>query len=125
MEIYATPQDYAIYIHGGSLSGGVLLNMLQRASEQVDGLCFGRIRRVGFEHLTQFQQDCIRKAVCLHAEFLASYADALDSPLQSYGINGVSMTFDNTRVRKQGGVMTSSQAYGLLLQTGLAGRGVW
>lgn len=125
MAAYATPEDYARYCPGGSLPEVELDALLERASAQVDGLCFGRIRRAGFDSLTQFQQDCIRQATCLHARFLADYADTLESPLQSYGINGVSMTFDGTRVRQQGGVTTSGQVYGLLLQTGLAGRRVW
>lgn len=125
MAAYATPEDYALYCPSGSLPEAELNALLERASAQVDGLCFGRIRRAGLDRLTQFQQDCIRQATCLHARFLADYADALESPLQSYGINGVSMTFDGTRVRQQGGVTTSGQVYGLLLQTGLAHRGVW
>ena len=125
MAAYAAPEDYALYCPGGSLPEAELNALLERASAQVDGLCFGRIRRAGFDRLTQFQQDCIRQATCLHARFLADYADALESPLQSYGINGVSMTFDGTRVRQQGGVTTRGQVYGLLLQTGLAHRGVW
>lgn len=125
MAAYATPDDYARYCPGGTLSGDELNAALERASSQIDALCYGRIRRAGFENLTEFQQECIRQAACLHAEFLTNYADALESPLQSYNINGVSMTFDGTRVRQQGGVTTSGQVYGLLLQTGLAHRGVW
>lgn len=125
MPAYATPDDYAWYCPGGTLSGAVLPVALDKASGQIDALCYGRIRRAGFENLTEFQQDCIRQATCLHAEFLDNYADALESPLQSYGINGVSMTFDANRVRQQGGVTTSGEVYGLLLQTGLAHRGVW
>lgn len=125
MAAYATPDDYARYCPGGTLSGDELNAALERASSQIDALCYGRIRRAGFDRLTGFQQDCIRQATCLHAQFLADYADALESPLQSYDINGVSMTFGGTRVRQQGGVTTSGQVYGLLLQTGLAHRGVW
>lgn len=125
MPAYATPDDYARYCPGGLLSEGQLSIGLERASSQIDALCYGRIRRAGFENLTEYQQDCIRQATCLHAEFLTNYADALESPLQSYGINGVSMTFDADRVRQQGGVTTSGEVYSLLLQTGLAHRGVW
>lgn len=125
MSAYATPDDYTLYCPGGTLSGDDLPVKLERASSQIDALCYGRIRRTGFDRLTEFQQDCIRQATCLHAEFLTNYADALESPLQSYGINGVSMTFDANRVRQQGGVTTSGEVYSLLLQTGLAHRGVW
>lgn len=125
MPAYATAEDYARYFPGGSLSGAELDAALERASRQVDAYCFGRIRAIGFDKLTGFQQDCIRQATCLHAEFLSSYGDALESPMQSYGINGVSMTFDAGRIASQGGVSTSSEAASLLLQTGLAHRGIW
>lgn len=125
MAAYAAPEDFARYCPGGALVGEELAAMLERASDQVDGLCFGRIRRRGFEKLTEFQQANIKKAVCLHAAFLHAYGDAVESPLASYGINGVSMAFDAARVAGQGGVTTSKEVYGLLLQTGLAHRGVW
>lgn len=99
--------------------------LLEQASDQVDAACFGRIQRIGFAKLTQFQQDKIKKAVCLHAAFLQSYGQALESPLESYGINGVSMSFASDRVVRQGGAVVSREVYSLLLQTGLAQRGVW
>ncbi len=99
--------------------------LLERASDQADAVCFGRIRRKGFDKLTQFQQEKIKKAVCLHAAFLQSYGQALESPLESYGINGVSMSFASDRVVRQGGAVVSSEVYSLLSQTGLAQRGVW
>ena len=42
---------------------------------------------------------------------LPAYGDALESPLDSYGINGVSMTFDASRIVRQGGVTVSSEVY--------------
>lgn len=125
MSAYASAEDYARYCPGGSLTEKELDAALERASRQVDMLCFGRIRRRGFEKLTEFQRDSIIEAVCRHADFLAAYGDALESPLASYGINGVSMTFDASRIVHQGGVTVSGEVYGLLLQTGLAHRGVW
>lgn len=122
---YATICDYVRTCPGGSLGEEKLETALEQASGQVDAFCFGRIRAIGFDNLTPFQQACIRQAVCLHAEFRAAYADALESPLQSYGINGVSMTFDANRVVSQGGVSTSREVESLLLQTGLAHRGIW
>lgn len=125
MAAYALAEDYARYCPGGSLTASTLDEALERASGQVDMLCFGRIRRRGFDRLTEFQQASVIEAVCRHADFLAAYGDALESPLSSYGINGVSMAFDNSRIVRQGGVTVSSEVYGLLLQTGLAHRGVW
>lgn len=125
MAAWASPEDYARYCPGGSLSGAELAAMLERASGQVDAICFGRIRRAGFENLTAFQRERIAEAVCRHAEFLATYSDALESPLASYGINGVSMAFDAGRMTCQGGVTAGREVYSLLTQTGLAHRGIW
>lgn len=122
---YATYEEYVRLVPDGALREDEAQAALERASRQVDAFCFGRIRAIGFERLSGFQQDCIRQAVCLHAEFLARYGDALESPLQSYGINGVSMTFDAERIANQGGVSTSGEVASLLLQTGLAHRGIW
>ena len=120
MAAWASPEDYARYCPGGSLSGAELAAMLERASGQVDAICFGRIRRAGFENLTAFQRERIAEAVCRHAEFLATYSDALESPLASYGINGVSMAFDAGRMTCQGGVTAGREVYSLLTH-----RGIW
>lgn len=92
------------------------------ASDAVDALCYGRIRKVGFEKLTAFQQEKVKKAVCLHVSFLSTYGDLLNSPLSSYGINGVSVSFDAAKVVTQGGVTTSQAVMQQLRQSGLATR---
>ena len=58
------------------------------------------------------------------ADFVAEYGAMLDNPLASYGINGVSMSWDNSKIKCVGGVYTSGSIYGLLVQSGLAFRGV-
>lgn len=92
------------------------------ASDAIDALCYGRIRKVGFENLTAFQQEKVKKAVCLHVSFLSAYGDLLNSPLSSYGINGVSVSFDAAKVVTQGGVTTSRAVMQQLRQSGLATR---
>lgn len=93
-----------------------------QAEDEVNDLCFGRIAAIGFDRLTDFQRSRIKKAVCLHAAFLAQYADMLQSPLASYGINGVSMSFDSDKTVTQGGVTTSHAVLAQLRQSGLAVR---
>lgn len=97
-------------------------DQLERASDEVDALCYGRIRKAGFEQLTPFQQDKIKKATCYHAAFLYAYGEELQSPLASYGINGVSMSFDSSRTVAQGGIATSNAVMAQLRQSGLASR---
>ena len=96
--------------------------LLNRACDEVDALCYGRIRKRGFENLTVFQQEKVRKAVCYHAAFLYAYGEELESPLSSYGINGVSMSFSADRAVSQGGVTTTNAVMTQLRQSGLAVR---
>lgn len=125
MAAYVTQEDCVHLGETDLLELPNAMQLLEQASDQVDAVCFGRIRRKGFAKLTSFQQDKIKKAVCQHAAFLQSYGQAMECPLESYGINGVSMSFASDRVVHQGGVVVSSKVYSLLLQTGLAQRGVW
>lgn len=118
---YATPEDLARYAPD-VLNDDVMPAKLEQASDEVDALCYGRIRKAGFENLTPFQQEKIKKAVCHHAAFLYAYGEELASPLASYGINGVSMSFSTDRVFTQGGVTTNNAVMTQLRQSGLATR---
>lgn len=122
---YATAEEFARYCPGQSMDESTLTALLEQASDQVDAVCFGRIRRQGFPALASYQQECIKKAVCLQAGWLHTYGELLDSPLASYGINGVSMSFDAARTVRQGGVTVGQAVYSMLLQSGLAHRGIW
>ena len=129
MALYARYEDYLSLVSCGevseidqNLADNVLDNLFALASDAVDALCYGRIRKVGFENLTDFQQEKVKKAVCLHAVFLHTYEGLLNSPFSSYGINGVSMSFDATKVVTQGGVTTNTAVMQQLRQSGLATR---
>lgn len=117
--MYLTPEDYI-----GNISTEQIEICLKKACRAVDSLTFNRIAAEGFDNLTEFQQQLIREAVKLHAEFCYDNAELIDSPLSSYSISGVSMSFDRTKVLKIGSVTTTSEVYGLLMQTGLCYRGL-
>ena len=93
--------------------------LLQRAVDQVNALCFGRLAGT----LTPYQAETVKKAVCRHADFMLTYGQALEAPLESYGINGVSISFAADKVFSQGGTTTSREVYSLMLSTGLLYRG--
>ena len=80
-----------------------------RAESDIDTLTFNRITAIGFDNLTAFVFD---------------NAELLDSPLSSYSISGVSMSFDSSKVINYCGVTTTRQVYNTLLQTGLCYRGL-
>lgn len=117
-------KEYYTETYGGSLIGEEeLTRQLNKASRQIDTLTFCRIREIGFERLTAFQQDQIQYVTCLLADFIYEDRDELESMLSSYGINGVSMTFSNgVNVTKVQGVMIRTDIYAELEKTGLCCR---
>lgn len=119
MSTYLLPEEYR-----GSIPAEELEVRLKRACRDIDSLTFNRIVKAGFENLTEFQQELIKEAVVLHMDFCYENAELLESPLSAYSINGVSMSFDKSKIVTVGGVTTSSEVYGLLMQTGLCYRGL-
>lgn len=118
--MYLDPEKYT-----GEIPAGQAEAFLVKACRAVDSLTFNRIQVKGFDNLTEYQQQIIREAVALHADFCYNNAELLESPLSSYSISGVSMSFDCTKVLRIGSVITTSEVYGLLMQTGLCFRGLY
>lgn len=122
--MYATPQDYQEYGEG-LIPEDELERALSRASDQIDSLTYNRIVARGFENLTEFQQENIKKAVCLQADFMHQYGDMLSAPMTGFGAGSISWSFGESGfVQGAGGVRTSQEVMGLILPTGLANRGM-
>lgn len=119
MSAYLRPGEYH-----GSIPSDQLESRIRRACRDIDSLTFNRIVKAGFENLTEFQQELVKESVVLHMDFCYENAELLESPLSAYSINGVSMSFDKSKIVTVGGVTTSSEVYGLLMQTGLCYRGL-
>ena len=120
---YLTAGEYAAL--GGSIPAEEQEKYLENASRNIDSLTFNRIVRQGFDKLSVFQQNLIKKVCFELANFEYENADALKSVLSGYAINGVSMKFgEGMNVCSVGGVTIGKDTYALLLQTGLCYRGV-
>lgn len=112
--------EYYINEHKGIISKEKLTKALKAASRHIDTLTYNRIVGKGFSNLTQFQQDIIMEVCCEQADFEYENADMIDSVIQSYGINGVSMTFgEGWNMVCMNGVAMKKDLYELLSQTGL------
>lgn len=111
----------AVDEYKGSIPSLEVEKYLKQASRHIDALTFNRI--VGrFDSLTDFQREII-KDVCMQlANWEYDNADMLNSVLDSYSINGVSMRFGGGNVQKSCGVYLPSPLYQLLSQTGLCRR---
>ena len=119
---YVTPSEYEEYGFN-DIPADVLEKFLTKASHQIDSMTFNRIVDKGFDNLTAFQQDIIKRAVCDHANFIYENEDALSSVIDSYSINGVSMKFgDGMNITTDDGVTMEKDTLALLKQTGLCCR---
>lgn len=92
---------------------------LERASDQVDTLTYNRIVGKGFSNLTKFQQDKIKKAVGIHAEFIEQYGEYVDMPLSGFSAGSISVNFNAQRIN---GITTTQEVLNYLKQTGLTCR---
>ena len=93
---------------------------LEKASREIDTMTFNRIVGIGFDNLTEFQQEIVQKVNCQLADFEYENQDLLNSVLSSYSINNVKMDFaTNETISKINGVIIPNDIYRLLEQTGL------
>lgn len=113
------------YLENGGLIENDIEKYLISASRHIDILTFNRIVAKGFENLTEFQQEII-KTVCFDmANFECENGDLINSVLQSYSVNGVSMQFGSSwNMAVIDGVAIRRDTYNLLMQTGLCYRGI-
>ena len=105
----------------GNLDVNAATKLLEEASDQVDRLTYGRIRARGFNNLTEYQQDMVKKAVCYQVDFINSYGDYLSTPLSGYSIGDVSLSFSQEN-QGAGGIMADKKTLNYLSQTGLTVR---
>lgn len=126
---YADAAYYKEVFGGDIIPTDVLNKCLITASRHIDSLTYNRIVGQGIINLTEFQQGIIREVCCEMAEFEYENADMIQSVLQNYSINGVSMSFGNSwNVRTMSGVSVRADTYDKLSQTGLCTlvlRGRW
>jgi hypothetical protein len=116
---YADADYYKYEYSGNVIPDEALSSQLAKASDQIDSLTYNRIRAVGFDGLTPFQQGCIKKAVCSQADFNAQYGAYANMPLTGYSIGDVSLSLATEKIN---GVATNRDVLQYLSQTGLTCR---
>lgn len=113
--------NYYKETYKGSLDEDEATKLLEEASDEVDRLTYGRIRRKGFDNLTLYQQGLIKKAVCYQADFISNYGSYLSTPLGGFSIGDVSLSF-NQENQGAGGIVADKKTLSYLSQTGLTSR---
>jgi hypothetical protein len=92
--------------------------LLELASSKIDELTFNRIQAIGITNLTAFQQNRIKEATLLQAQYYNDYG-ADPGAISSFNISGLSMSLNSNSSVPSG---VSPAAYSLLKQTGLMNR---
>lgn len=116
---YVDVEYYKETFKGTSIPDDVLKQRLELASHDIDSLTYNRIVKKEFKNLTTFQQKIVQTAVCLHAEFLHSYGDFIESPLAGYSAGTTSVSFKSDNTFNQNGTVTSQRVANILKQSGL------
>ncbi len=115
--------DYNYYCneYKGSLDEDEVTKLLEEASDEVDKLTYGRIRKKGFNNLTEYQQELIKKAVCYQADFINTYGQYFNMPITGYSAGDISLSF-NKENQGPGGIVADKKTLNYLSQTGLTSR---
>lgn len=115
---YADAQYYLNIYKGTAIPEAEIDRRLVRASDDVDSLTYNRIQAAGFDNLTVYQQEQVKKAACAQAEFLHQYGEFTDLPLKSFSAGSISLSLGEV----VNGVTASRTAIRYLGLTGLTSR---
>ena len=120
--MYADLEYY--HNNGGKLPDEEAEKALKQASQHIDILTYRRIAGVGFDNLTPFQQETVKEVACMMADFESANASMINSLINSYSINGASITFsgESTNCQLVKGVVIQRDVYELLNMTSLTCR---
>ena len=120
---YADMTYYKNVYGGTDIPDEDIEKALRNASRHIDALTYNRIVGRGINNLTEYQKDIVREVCCDLAEFEYENADVINSVLQSYSINGVTMNFGNSwNVNVENGIAVRWDVYEKLATTGLCSR---
>ena len=116
--------DYYSTEYKGTMPEEDAVKALKQASRHIDTLTYNRIVGVGFDNLTPFQQNIVKECVCTMADFENTNASMINSLINSYSINGASISFSGECANCQlaNGVIVQKDTYAYLAQTGLTCR---
>lgn len=116
--MYADSDYYKNTYKGIIIPDAELPNKLETASDDIDNLTYNRITALGFENLTEFQQDKIKKAVCIQADYLYQYGDYLNLPVDGYTAGSISLSLG----KNSNGIKAPGAVSNYLRQSGLSCR---
>lgn len=122
MNQYVNEEYYSDTFEGTNIPDKEIDRYLKLASEKIDDITFNRIVAIGFDNLTEFQQTCIKKAVCYQAEYYFANGINSLSGVSSYSVLDISINVDKTHETEAQKQDMDEMAYMNVKKSGLACR---
>lgn len=118
--------DYEYYSqrYNGTMPEEEAVKAIKKACRHIDTLTYNRIVGRGFDNLTEFQQGIIKECACMMADFERENEAMINSLINSYSINGASISFngEGANCALISGIVVQRDVYSYLGQTGLTSR---
>lgn len=96
MNQYVNKEYYTDTFKGTTIPENDIEKYLGLAQEKIDDITYNRIVYLGFDKLTDFQKECIRKAICYQAEYYSVNGINSLSGVVSYEVLDISVDVDKT-----------------------------
>lgn len=96
MNQYVNEEYYTDAFEGVKIPDDDIKMYLRLAQEKIDDITYNRIVYLGFDKLTDFQKECISKAVCYQAEYYFENGISSLSGVSSYSVLDISINVDKT-----------------------------
>lgn len=122
MNQYVNTEYYISSFGGKEIETEHVDKYLKLAQEKIDSITYNRIVAKGFDNLTEFQQECVRKAVCYQAEYYFENGINSLSSVSSYSVLDISVNVDNTKQTEAQKHDMNEFAYTNIEKTGLTSR---
>ena len=119
--MYLTIEEYKRLSDGetdSSLTEKTLLKNITLAELKIDELTFNRIPHIGFDNLTEFQKDKIKRAVCEQTDYITENGYE-ETQVQSFDVLDISVTMAQDGSSQADRLHVSPVALAFLKQTGL------
>jgi len=93
---------------------------LKLSQEKIDSITFNRVVKIGFDNLTEFQQEKVKNAICYQAEYIKEngYNDC-NGNISSYSVLDISVNVDKSSNTIASRKHMSEEAYDAIHKTGL------
>lgn len=117
---YVTTEYYLNAFGGASITPNEIDNYLKLAQEKIDDITFNRIVGIGFDNLTDFQKECVRKAICYQAEYYFANGINSMSNVSSFSVLDISINVDKSTQTEAEKKDMNELAYINIKKSGLA-----